>query len=86
VCDVSDAGSLLAMAQQARCVIAAVGPYRFYGRPVVHACVEAGCHYVDVSGEPEFIERMEAEFHRAAEAKGLVCVSACGFDSIVRAG
>ncbi|CAA6657453.1 unnamed protein product [Spirodela intermedia] len=59
-----------------------VGPFRLYGEPVVAACVEAGTDYLDISGEPEFMERMEAAYHeRAAEAGSLV-VSACGFDSV----
>ena len=27
--------------------------YRFYGEPVVKACVDEAANYVDVSGEPE---------------------------------
>lgn len=27
--------------------------YRFYGEPVVKACVENGAHCVDISGEPQ---------------------------------
>ena len=27
--------------------------YRFFGEPVVKACVENQCHHIDVSGEPE---------------------------------
>jgi Saccharopine dehydrogenase NADP binding domain len=50
--DVQDAASLAKMAQSARLVLSAVGPYRHYGEPVVKACVEAGTDYVDVCGEP----------------------------------
>lgn len=46
------------------------------------ACVEAGCDYLDICGEPEFIERMEASFHDKAAVAGSLVVSACGFDSI----
>jgi hypothetical protein len=49
---------------------------------VVRACVEAGTHYVDVTGEPEFMERMVLKYDDEAKAKGVVIVSACGFDSI----
>ena len=27
--------------------------YRFYGEPVVKACIENGAHYVDICGEPQ---------------------------------
>lgn len=32
--------------------MSAVGPYRFYGEPVVRACAEAGVDYLDLCGEP----------------------------------
>lgn len=50
--DVTDPGSLLDMAQSSALVLNCVGPYRFYGEPVVQACVVAGTDYLDVCGEP----------------------------------
>lgn len=44
--------------------------------------MEAGCDYLDISGEPEFMERMEANYHEKAVERGSLVVSACGFDSI----
>ena len=52
VADVGNASSLNAMAARAVVVIACVGPFRFFGEPVVRACVESGAHYVDITGEP----------------------------------
>lgn len=40
------------------------------------------CDYLDISGEPEFMERMEANYHEKAEETGSLIVSACGFDSM----
>lgn len=82
VANVTDYPSLLDMAKQSRVVLACVGPYRLYGDPVVRACVEAGTDYLDVSGEPEFIERVEADYFEAARASGCYVLSAAGFDSI----
>jgi len=82
VADTSDPLSLRRMASQAKLVLSCVGPYRYYGEPVVAACVEAGCDYLDISGEPEFMERMEAVYHEKAVEKGSLVISACGFDSI----
>lgn len=70
------------MARQARIIINCVGPYRFFGEPVVKACVEEGTHHVDVSGEPQYIEAMALKYHKQAEEKGIYIISACGFDSI----
>ncbi|KAI3794018.1 hypothetical protein L1987_36643 [Smallanthus sonchifolius] len=80
--DTSDAPSLRRMASQAKLVLNCVGPFRLYGDPVVAACVEAGCDYLDICGEPEFMERMEAVYHDKAVEKGSLVVSACGFDSV----
>lgn len=33
-------------------LINTVGPFRYWGEPVVRACVEAGTDYLDVCGEP----------------------------------
>ncbi len=59
-----------------------VGPYRLYGEPVVRACAECGTDYLDVSGEPEFMERMEAKYHDVAAANGCRIASAAGYDSV----
>eukprot|EP00250_Pteridium_aquilinum_P031274 c43343_g1_i1 orf=176-1510(-) len=80
--NVDDPQSLLAMCKRARLVLNCVGPYRLYGEPVVSACVEAGIDYLDITGEPEFMERMELLYHQAALDKGSLIVSACGYDSI----
>nr|CAD7432905.1 unnamed protein product [Timema monikensis] len=82
VADVNDESSLLKMATQTRLVINTVGPYRFYGEAVVKACVASGAHHVDVSGEPQYMERMQLEYHEEAKQKGVYVVSACGFDSV----
>jgi len=82
ICDSSDTSSLLAMASQAKVVLNCVGPYRFYGEPVVEACVEAGSHHVDISGEPQYLEKMQLKYHQKAVENGVYVVGACGFDSI----
>ena len=82
ICDSSDQDSILGMAKQARLVVNCVGPYRFHGEAVVQACVEAGAHHVDISGEPEYLEKMQMKYHVPAEEKGVYVVGACGFDSV----
>ncbi|CAG9467833.1 unnamed protein product [Pedinophyceae sp. YPF-701] len=82
IADVSDEDSLAAMAASSRVVISAVGPYRLYGQPVISACVKAGCDYLDVCGEPEFLERAEHWHDTKAKETGSVCITAAGFDSV----
>ena len=80
--DSSDYDSLRAVAQATRVVVTTVGPYLQYGEPLVAACAAAGTDYVDLTGEPEFVDRMYLEQHDAAVASGARIVHACGFDSI----
>lgn len=82
IADVQDYPSLLKMAQQCRVLINCCGPYRFYGAAVVRACLEAGTDHVDVTGEPQFMEKMQLEHDKQAQEKGVYVVSACGYDSI----
>lgn len=70
------------MASKGRVVLNCVGPYRFYGEAVVKACVENGASHVDISGEPQFMERMQLEYNDAARESRVYVVQACGFDSI----
>lgn len=82
VADTSDPLSIRRMASQAKLVLNCVGPFRFHGESVVAACVEAGCDYLDICGEPEFMERMEAFYHEKAVEMGSLVVSGCAFVSV----
>ncbi|MBO9521589.1 MAG: saccharopine dehydrogenase NADP-binding domain-containing protein [Nocardioidaceae bacterium] len=80
--DVADPSSIDDVASRARVVITTVGPYLAYGEPLVAACAKHGTDYVDLTGEPEFVDRMYLKYHETAVASGARIVHACGFDSI----
>jgi short subunit dehydrogenase-like uncharacterized protein len=80
--DSTDPASLRAIAEAARVVITTVGPYLEHGEPLVAACAAAGTDYVDLTGEPEFIDRMYLKHHATAQRSGARLVHACGFDSV----
>ncbi|MEO6472651.1 MAG: saccharopine dehydrogenase NADP-binding domain-containing protein, partial [Aeromicrobium sp.] len=80
--DIADAASMKALAEQTRVLITTVGPYFQHGEPAVKACAEAGTHYVDLTGEPEFVDKMWLKYHEVAKASGAKIIHACGFDSI----
>ncbi|CAK6963994.1 saccharopine dehydrogenase-like oxidoreductase [Scomber scombrus] len=82
VADVEEPDSLAAMCKQAVIVLNCVGPYRFYGEPVVKACVENGAHHLDICGEPQFLESMQLNYNSQAADKGVYIIGSCGFDSI----
>lgn len=81
VADVGDDSSVARMAAATRVVLTTVGPYVRYGEPVVRACVEQGADYVDITGEPIFVDRMIEKYDDAARASGVRIVNCCGFDS-----
>jgi len=39
-------------------------------------------HFLDLSGEPPFLEQMQIRYHKEAEEAGVLVVGACGVDSI----
>ena len=82
VADHRNWASLVMMAAQTKVVLTTVGPYVEYGEPLVRACLSGGADYVDITGEPEFVDEMVASYHDEAREKGLRIVNCCGFDSI----
>jgi len=82
IADVTDIESLRRVAESARVVITTVGPYIHYGDALVAACAKAGTDYVDLTGEPEFVDRCYVRHHAQAEATGARLVHSCGFDAI----
>ncbi|MEU1506335.1 saccharopine dehydrogenase NADP-binding domain-containing protein [Kitasatospora sp. NPDC005748] len=82
IADSTDPGSLREVAAAARVVVSTVGPYLSHGEPLVAACADAGTDYVDLTGEPEFVDRMYLLHHRRAVETGARLVHSCGFDSV----
>jgi len=82
VADASDEAALREAAESTRVVITTIGPYALYGGPLVAACAAAGTDYCDLTGEPEFVDRVWLEHQAEAERTGARLVHCCGFDSI----
>ena len=80
--DAGDADIVRAIAEATKVVITTVGPYIHYGEPLVAACAAAGTDYVDLTGEPEFVDAMWLRHHEQAQRSGARIVHSCGFDSI----
>jgi len=82
VADAHDPAELDAMATRTRTVCTTVGPYAQHGSELVAACVRAGTHYCDLTGEVPWIRRMIDAHHEKARAAGARIVHCCGFDSV----
>jgi len=82
VSDADDTRTLQAMFAETRLVLNCTGPYRFLGKQVVEACLAVGADYMDICGEPQFMESCFLDYHSLAEEKGVLIVHACAFDSV----
>ena len=80
--DIAHAPASLACFQDSVLVLNCSGPFRFLGMPVVEACVAHGTHYMDISGEPQFMEQSFLALHEAAIAKNVLILHSCAFDSV----
>ncbi len=82
VADVHDIDSVRALAASSAVVATTVGPFLTYGQPLVAACAAEGTDYLDITGEPKFVDTMWLRHHDEAVHTGARLVHACGFDSI----
>jgi len=82
VADANDPATVQAMVERAQVVLTTVGPYQLYGNELVAACAAAGTDYVDLCGEPTWMQQMIAAHSEQAQASGARIVFSCGFDSI----
>ncbi|MGV9349127.1 saccharopine dehydrogenase family protein [Streptomyces spiralis] len=80
--DVAEPDSLRGLARQARVVATTVGPYVTYGEELVAACADSGTDYLDLTGEPEFVDLVYVRHDTRARETGSRLVHACGFDSV----
>jgi len=80
--DAADSAALARVAEATKVIATTVGPYALYGEPLVAACAAAGTDYLDLTGEPEFVDRVWLGYHELARESGARLVHCCGFDSI----
>ena len=82
VADSADEGSLRQMCAQTKVVMSTVGPYALYGELLVRVCATMGTDYCDLTGEPQWIRKMQLRHEADAVKSGARIVHCCGFDSI----
>mmetsp|Transcript_1005 Transcript_1005/g.2895 ORF Transcript_1005/g.2895 Transcript_1005/m.2895 type:complete len:464 (-) Transcript_1005:177-1568(-) len=82
IADTTDEESMLRLAKSTNILVSCAGPYGRYGEAAVKACVEGGAHYVDITGEVAFVERMIADYGEKAEENGVVLCPFSGYDCV----
>lgn len=63
-------------------LVTTVGPFARWGRPAIDAAIDAGCGYVDSTGEPSFLRQVFEEDDPRAEATGARLLTAFGYDYV----
>jgi hypothetical protein len=56
-----------------------VGPFMQLGKPVVQACLRAGCHYLDTTGETDWMLFLKRRYGSRFAAKDLLLCPASSF-------
>jgi short subunit dehydrogenase-like uncharacterized protein len=78
--DVSDPESVRALLGPDDVLVSTVGPFARWGGPAIEAAIDAGCPYLDSTGEPSFIRDVFERWSPAAEEAGAPLLTAQGYD------
>lgn len=82
VASLDDMESLNGLTGCTHVVISVAGPFARVGLPIVDSCITTSTHYVDITGEPQFVRTIIDRYHEIAIEKGVKIVPCCGFDCI----
>lgn len=81
VFDLTDTIQAVQQIQGNHLVMHCAGPFSATSKPMIEACLQAGAHYLDITGEIGVFEQTHA-FHQQAKNAGVVLCSGVGFDVI----
>jgi short subunit dehydrogenase-like uncharacterized protein len=79
--DLNDSAALKKALQEVPLVVNAAGPYDQTARPMVEACLETHTHYLDLNGDLEVFEMLQA-YHQQAIDKDVMILPGGGFDVV----
>jgi len=78
----TDTRGLTDLFSRSGAVIACAGPFTLHGEPVLAAAVEAKTHYLDTTGEQDFIRKAFDVYGPRALRNGCAVIPAMGFDYV----
>ncbi len=81
VIDLKDPIALDKVLSEVTLVLHAAGPFKHTAKPMIEACLRAGKHYLDITGEIGVYE-MAKTYHQQALAKGVMVMPGVGFDVV----
>lgn len=80
VIDVGDPSSIERALAGCSVVVNCAGPFLQLGEPVLAAAVRSGVHYLDVTGEQQFVKLAYEKYGEAAARAGCGVIPACAFE------
>ena len=80
-CALDEAAALDRALRGVPLVLHLAGPYKFTAKPMADACLRAGVHYLDITGEIPVFEALAAR-DAEAKAKKVMLLPAVGFDVV----
>lgn len=80
VCDTAVPSTLPKLVNNTRVVATTAGPYTLYGSPVVEFAAKYGTHYVDITGEVDWVKAMLCQWQETAQKTGAKIISFCGHE------
>jgi short subunit dehydrogenase-like uncharacterized protein len=78
--DVTRPETLKSLLRPGDVVVSCAGPFLELGEPVIRACIEAGAHYLDTTGEQRFMKRVVDRYDEAAREAGVTVANAMAFE------
>jgi short subunit dehydrogenase-like uncharacterized protein len=81
VADTADQNGLARLLRKGKALIHCGGPFQFTAKAMADACLEAGTHYTDITGEHQVFE-MLAGYDQKAKQAGIMILPGAGFDVV----
>ena len=78
--DVSDPPSVAALVEHGDVLVTTVGPFAKWGQPAAAAATTKQAHYIDSTGEPQFIREVFERYGPPADRAGIAMLTAMGYD------
>jgi short subunit dehydrogenase-like uncharacterized protein len=78
--DVADRPSVAALVDPDDVMLSTVGPFVRWGGPAIEAAIAAGAHYLDSTGEAQFIREVFESYGPRAAKSGSALLTAFGYD------
>lgn len=80
--DVTDPDTVRALVDPGDVLVSTVGPFSRFGHAAAAAAAEVGAHYLDSTGEVDFVQEVRRRYSAQAAGNGATMVPAFGYDYV----